>query len=257
MAGGPLRLLVLAALSSSVFVIASDDDEKKAEEGDAAAFEGVDNPEADIHERLVMAAFDGRDEDVEALINEGAPLDKRHTDGVTALFMAAQNGNTRSVRYLLEAGANVDRARQTDRTTPLMRAAYNGHTRVAQQLVDAGADMAKKDKNGANTAACFLTRLPAFHTAGGVSQATPPSRPPCTRSTPRSSRSWRTPARGPTHRGRARPRRRQRRRRRRGRRRRRRRRSRGRRGRRRRRSTMAGACPPSALPLTCRPAAAG
>ena len=155
MAGGMLRVMMLAALSSSVLVIASDDDEKKAEEGDAAAFEGVDNPEADIHERLVMAAFDGRDEDVEALINEGAPLDKRHTDGVTALFMAAQNGNTRSVRYLLEAGANVDRARQTDRTTPLMRAAYNGHTRVAQQLVDAGADMAKKDKNGANTAACL------------------------------------------------------------------------------------------------------
>ena len=65
---------------------------------------------------------------VEALINEGAPLDKRHTDGVTALFMAAQNGNTRSVRYLLEAGANVDRARQTDRTTPLMRAAKSSES---------------------------------------------------------------------------------------------------------------------------------
>ncbi len=189
MAGGTLRLVILAALSSSSFlVIASDDDEKKAEQDDAAAFEGVDNPEADIHERLVMAAFDGRDEDVEALINEGAPLDKRHTDGVTALFMAAQNGNTRSVRYLLEAGANVDRARQTDRTTPLMRAAYNGHTRVAQQLVDAGADMAKKDKNGANTAACF-SQPGLLLTPPGVSQVTPPSRPPCTRSTPRSSRS--------------------------------------------------------------------
>ena len=49
---------------------------------------------------------------------------------------------------LIDAGANLDRARLKDNTTPLMRAAYNGHDKIAKRLVQAGAEMERKDKNG-------------------------------------------------------------------------------------------------------------
>ena len=58
----------------------------------------------------------------------------------TPLIVAAHNGNTESIRLLLEAGANVNMKAQY--ATPLIAAsAYHGSARPVQLLLAAGADV--------------------------------------------------------------------------------------------------------------------
>jgi ankyrin repeat protein len=60
--------------------------------------------------------------------------------GLTALLLAAREGNTEAVRTLSEAGADANQASAGDRTTPLVMAIINGHFDTAHALLDCGAD---------------------------------------------------------------------------------------------------------------------
>jgi ankyrin repeat protein len=60
--------------------------------------------------------------------------------GLTALLLAARDGNTAAVQALAEAGADVNQASAGDRTTPLVMAVINGHFDTARFLLDRGAD---------------------------------------------------------------------------------------------------------------------
>jgi ankyrin repeat protein len=80
---------------------------------------------------------------VQWLVKEfSADVNKARGDGVTPLFIAAQNGHMAIVRCLVkELGADVNQAANGG-FTPLLIAAQNGHLNVVRLLVmDLGADV--------------------------------------------------------------------------------------------------------------------
>jgi ankyrin repeat protein len=60
--------------------------------------------------------------------------------GVTALLLAARDGQLEAARALLANGADVNQASAGDHSPPLVMAVINGHFDVAQFLLEAGAD---------------------------------------------------------------------------------------------------------------------
>ena len=88
---------------------------------------------------LVTAAAQQDWHGVQTLLVEGADVNARRADGVTALLWAAHWDDVGTVDALLAAGANPNAA--TDRgVTPLMRASENASTAVAETLLAAGAN---------------------------------------------------------------------------------------------------------------------
>jgi hypothetical protein len=85
---------------------------------------------------LHIAAPSGHEAVVRALIEAGADINKARDNGVTPLYIAAQQGHEAVVRALIEAGADVNKARDTG-GTPLFTAALEGHTAIVQILRDA------------------------------------------------------------------------------------------------------------------------
>ena len=79
------------------------------------------------------AARAGQTQQVEALVQQGTPVDARDPEGKTALMLAAMNGHTATVQRLLALRANpalVDR----DGLTAAQLAAQRGHTRLVELL---------------------------------------------------------------------------------------------------------------------------
>ncbi len=60
--------------------------------------------------------------------------------GMTALHLAARQGNVESVSTLLEAGADVNALSAGDKTSPLLIATINGRFDLGKVLLDRGAD---------------------------------------------------------------------------------------------------------------------
>lgn len=69
--------------------------------------------------------------------------------GLTALLLAAREGMDDTVFALLDGGADIDQASAADRTTPLLMAAINGHFDLAMRLVARGADVRAASDAGA------------------------------------------------------------------------------------------------------------
>ncbi len=55
------------------------------------------------------------------------------------LWMAVYSGHTKTVKLLLDKGANVDAANKSNGTTLLDMASKNGHSETEKLLRDAGA----------------------------------------------------------------------------------------------------------------------
>ena len=70
----------------------------------------------------------------------GAKVDIKDGDGETPLFVAAQNGDIRMLKVLIEAGANVNPVAK-DGWTALMMAARDGHYESTEMLLKAGANL--------------------------------------------------------------------------------------------------------------------
>jgi ankyrin repeat protein len=68
--------------------------------------------------------------------------------GVTALHLAARQGEIDSVKALLDAGAPIDQRAVGDNSTPLLVSAINGYFDLAKFLLDAGADPNAAQHNG-------------------------------------------------------------------------------------------------------------
>jgi hypothetical protein len=86
-----------------------------------------------------FAARDGDAAKLNAMLNEGAPVDRRGVGRQTALLFAASGGHAEAVVLLLRAGADVE-ARDEAGVTALMNAAGMGHGPVVQILLAARAD---------------------------------------------------------------------------------------------------------------------
>jgi len=96
---------------------------------------------------LTYAARRGHTDAVRFLINAGANVNVRDNRGETALMYAAFSGHTDIARLLIQAGANVN-ATDTRGRTPLMAAALEGHTDIARLLIQAGANVNATDTRG-------------------------------------------------------------------------------------------------------------
>jgi ankyrin repeat protein len=88
---------------------------------------------------LMFAAEKGHLTTVQALLSvTGIDIDAQKADGATALIVAAANGKDEVVKALINNGANVN-AMDNNGSTPLMWALRLGHQTIAQALLDNGA----------------------------------------------------------------------------------------------------------------------
>ena len=96
---------------------------------------------------LCTAAAKGAERSLKALLEAGADVRLSERDGASALHFASCFGHAECVRLLLRAKAPVE-AVSEDGTTPLMSAAYGGHRDVVEVLLSAGASLYARDKFG-------------------------------------------------------------------------------------------------------------
>jgi len=94
----------------------------------------------DGHTPLMRAALDGNTETVKELIDQGADINERDENGRTALMFAVMNTHYETMKVLLEYGADVN-AKSNKGGTALMGAASAGDLRMVQSLLDKGADV--------------------------------------------------------------------------------------------------------------------
>jgi ankyrin repeat protein len=113
----------------------------------------VDGFAADGFFPLGLAAYFGRPEAVQVLLERGADVgaSARNPMGVQALHAAVAGRDLRSVTLLVDAGADAN-ARQHDGWTPLMAAAAHGDGDVVDALLAAGADASPANDDGADAA---------------------------------------------------------------------------------------------------------
>ncbi|KAA8913517.1 ankyrin repeat-containing domain protein [Sphaerosporella brunnea] len=105
---------------------------------------------ADLRERktaLHIAALGGYSGVVSTLLEHGAKLDVKDSDGYQPLHYAAFHGFVRIVKLLLDAGADPN-ASTADRTedTPLAWALMRQHPSVVRELMAGGADPRKCER---------------------------------------------------------------------------------------------------------------
>ncbi|XP_068570113.1 GA-binding protein subunit beta-1-like [Cebidichthys violaceus] len=96
-----------------------------------------------LGQQLLEAVRGGQDDDVKALMANGAPFT---TDwlGSSPLHLAAQHGHHSTAEVLLRAGVSRDARTKVDKT-PLHMAASEGHSTIVDLLAQNGADVNAKD----------------------------------------------------------------------------------------------------------------
>ena len=134
------------------------------EEGRADVVQVLIDAGADIEEKdsegrtpLLLACWSGYLDAVKVLVQAGAELRVADHNGRTCLTLASCEGHTETVRYLVSLGqVDVDQG-GGDRSgnTALHEAVGQNHADVVQVLIDAGADIEKKDSSAGRT--------PLFH----------------------------------------------------------------------------------------------
>eukprot|EP00435_Cladocopium_sp_Y103_P047917 s354_g14.t1 len=96
---------------------------------------------------MIRAARDDNFFVLEQLLQR--PLDPNSTDmGGAPLQRAATNGHSKTVKLLLEAGADRDATTRAERRTPLLLAILGGHPHIVHLLIEAGADKEKAQGDG-------------------------------------------------------------------------------------------------------------
>ena len=100
---------------------------------------------------LHQAVADGELETVTMLLANGADVDgtDKNYEGITALFVAVENGNLEIAQKLLDFGANVN-VRDEMKRTPLLALDYNTSPELVRLLIQHGADLFAVDNSGNN-----------------------------------------------------------------------------------------------------------
>lgn len=97
---------------------------------------------------LMIAASRGYAAEIERLLNKGADVDFRTTDGVTPLIFAVTSGKPEAVDAVLSHTPELEIVTD-DYETALMVAVKNNFFEIAERLIRAGADIEFRDRYGA------------------------------------------------------------------------------------------------------------
>ena len=76
-------------------------------------------------------------------------IERRDGAGATALIRAAETGDTRQIRRLIEDGANINAA-DGNGWNALMKAAKNHHLKAVAELITSGINLQAETRNGWN-----------------------------------------------------------------------------------------------------------
>jgi ankyrin repeat protein len=106
---------------------------------------------------LILAARNGRTETVEFLIKKGAKVNDVNNHGDSALIAAAEHGHLDAVKLLLEGDAAVNR-QNSEGEKALTLAARQGHLTVVEKLLEAGANIRARNNHG-STALILAARF--------------------------------------------------------------------------------------------------
>lgn len=127
-----------------------------AEQGDLPGVQKLLQQGANINERnsqgfdsLAFAIINEHPQIASYLLENGANPNSANNSGITALILAATVGNTEIVKMLRDRGASIDAANR-DGITPLMAAAGSDNQETAILLLSYGADPCAKNKNQLN-----------------------------------------------------------------------------------------------------------
>ena len=104
-------------------------------------------PKQNLNQKLLIAAQNGKIEEVRSLLAQATDVNVRDEYGWTPLLWAAMNGHTDIVRVLLVSGANPN-TRNKYGWTPLMWAAGQGYGDIVRSLIASGARLNAQDRNG-------------------------------------------------------------------------------------------------------------
>jgi ankyrin repeat protein len=102
---------------------------------------------SEANKELRDAAKTGDLARVQKLVTTGADINQAGVDG--PLFLAAMEGQTEVIKYLLANGASVD-IRNGKNSTPLMAAAHRNQVEATKLLIAAGASKTVKNNDGSS-----------------------------------------------------------------------------------------------------------
>jgi hypothetical protein len=108
--------------------------------------------------RVVTIAMDlareGRTSELMEFLDHGLPVDVADREGNTLLMLAAYHGQAETVEALIARGADVDRRNHRDQS-PVAGAIFKGEEAVVRALVASGADLDAGTPTGRATAGMF------------------------------------------------------------------------------------------------------
>uniref|UniRef100_A0A8C6UYH1 Protein phosphatase 1 regulatory subunit 12B n=1 Tax=Neogobius melanostomus TaxID=47308 RepID=A0A8C6UYH1_9GOBI len=96
---------------------------------------------------FMAACSAGDQEEVAALLRQGADINHANIDGLTALHQACIDENAEMVQFLVESGSDVNRG-DNEGWTPLHAAASCGFVQIAKYLIEHGANVGAVNSEG-------------------------------------------------------------------------------------------------------------
>ena len=110
--------------------------------------EDSDKRREEPNQKLLEASDSGDHEVVSRLLNEGAEVSSKNSDGNLGIHLSAVKGHEKVVAEFLRKGQDVNIRSGQFNSSPLMWAAQEGHTNVIRLLLDHGAQIDLHNEGG-------------------------------------------------------------------------------------------------------------
>jgi ankyrin repeat protein len=109
---------------------------------------------------LMTAVKQGDQNKITQLLNAKVNVNAKNAQGLSALHIAIRNGDLKTVKLLLKAGAQINTAETNGKTPPpLDSAVMGGHIEIAQLLIDSGAQVNIRDPYRGRTPLHWVVRM--------------------------------------------------------------------------------------------------